>query len=227
MQVVRANNDILSFYSYRLHRTNSSLREQDDNSSTSHIHSTDKKIYSYESSTTANKALPPVNKTKNSNNIDISEFVRNPPEDTTIRSKTLSKHFQHESSSKKGLNMTHGLNSNQRPNTNDVLNTSLGSTKGHGLSSSHGFNFTNRLNSSHGQHQPLPNVRKHSNNSESGVDGARLEYTESALEARLGGVGQANGNSYTTSGGKGIGVMKERKTSVERLRSGLLVSICI
>ena len=161
-----------------------------------------------------------MNKTKNSNNIDISELVRNPPEDIPIRSKTLSKQFQHE----KALSMSHGLNSSQRASTNNVLNTSIGSTKGHGVGSSHGLNFSDRLNSSHGHHKPLPNVRKHSNNSESGVDGVLREHAESALEARLGGAGQANEKSYTTSGGKSV-VLKERNASVERLRSGLLVRI--
>ena len=203
----------------RLHRTSSGLRERDyDCPSTSHVHPTDKKNYPRESSTVTSKALPPVNKTKNSNNIDISELVRNPPEDIPIRSKTLSKQFQHE----KASGMSHGLNSSQRPSTNNALNTSIGSTKGRGVATSHGLNFSNRLHSSRGHHKALPNVRKHSNNSESGVDGAASrEHAESALEARLGGVGQANEKSYATSSGKGV-VLKERNASVERLRSGLL-----
>ena len=213
-----ANHEI---FPRRLHRTSSGFREHDYDPSTSYVHPTDKKIYSHESSTGTGKALPPVNKTKNSNNIDISELVRNPPEDIPTRGKTLAKQFQHE----KALSMTHGLNSSQRASTSNVLNTSIGSSKGHGVSSSHGgLNFSHRLNSSHGQHKPLPNVRKHSNNSESCVDGALREHAENALETRLGSVGHANGKSYTTSGGKGV-VLKERNASVERLRSGLLVSV--
>lgn len=207
----------------RLHRTSSSLREQDtyDNPSTSHIYPTDRNVHPLESSTTTGKALPPVNKNKNSNNIDISELVRNPPEDTSIHNQKLSKHFQHENCSKTGLHMTHGLHSNQR--ANNVLNTSVGSTKSHGLSSNHGLNFGNRLHSSHGQHKPkLPNVRKHTDNSqEAGVDSCR--HSESAFEARVPSVEQATGASFMTCGGMGIGaLMEERRTSVERLRSGLL-----
>ena len=184
------------------------------------------KVHPHESSSTMNKALPPVNKTKNSNDIDISELVRNPSEDTSFHSRTLSKHFQHESGSKKGLNMSHELNYSSQKSSS-VLNTSIGSTKSHAHCSNHGLGFSNRLNSSHGHHKPLPNVRKHSDNSiECGIDGARhSEHIESSLEARLANVGHAQSKGYTTSGGKGVGALKERKTSVEQLRSGLLVSI--
>ena len=194
----------------------------------SHVHPTDMKVHAHESSTAMSKALPPVNKTKNSNNIDISELVRNPSEDTSFHSKTLSKHFQREGGSKKSLNMSHELNYSSQRSSN-VLNTSIGSTKSLGLCSNHGLSFSNRLNSSHGHHKQLPNVRKHSDNSiECGVDGARhSEHIESSLEARLANVGHAQSKGYTTSGGKGIGALKERKTSVERLRSGLLVSVCL
>ena len=203
-----------------MHRTSSRHHEQStyDNPSLSQVHLYNDKSHPGKSSS---KELPPVNKTKNSNNIDISEIVQNSQEDVHFRNKTLSKH---ESVSKSGLNMTPGLNNSQISSSNTALNASLNSTKSHGLNSNHGLGFNNGLNSSHGQHKRLPNVRKHSDNSiDSGVDGPRHEHEGSGLDTRLGSVGQARSKGYTTSGGKGI--LKERKTSIERLRSGLLVSI--
>lgn len=193
-----------------LHRTSSSFCDHQDiheNSSTTYIHQTAKNasIHPHESTSSLGKALPPVNKNKKSNNIDISELVRNPPEDTSFRSKTLSKHFEHESGSKRGLNMNHKLNASRASNK------------------SHGMSLSNGLSSSHG-HKPLPNVGKQSKNSLEFCDGGgRHEHFDNTLEARLACVG-SQGKGCTTSGGKSIGPLKERKTSVERLRSGLLVS---
>ena len=79
------------------------------------------------------------------------------------------------------------------------------------------------LSKSHG-HKPLPNVRKLSENStDSFTDSGK--HSESALDARLGSVGQGKGG--TVSGGKTIAPLKERKTSVERRRSGFLVSVLV
>ncbi|XP_028408395.1 AN1-type zinc finger protein 4-like [Dendronephthya gigantea] len=193
----------------RLHRTSSSLRDHQDiheNSSTTYIHQTanNTSIHLHESSSSLGKTLPPVNKNKKSNNIDISELVRNPPEDTPFRSKTLSKHFEHESGSKRGLNMNHKFNT------------------GHTSNKSHGLSLSNGLSTSHG-HKPLPNVGKQSNNSVESCDGGgKHDHSDNALEARLASYMGPQSKGYTTSGGKSIGPLKERKTSVERLRSGLL-----
>lgn len=217
------NDHVVLFYYFSLHRTSSSLREH-DNPPTSYVHSVDGPVRPHEPAT--GKALPPVNKTKNSKNIDISELVRNPPEDAQIRSKSLSKHLQHEISYTKGLKMARGLHSSQR--SNPALNASLGSNRSYEQSSNHGC--SNKLNSSHGQHKPLANVRQLSVDSHESActGGGRRDHGESEIEARLGSVGQANGVSYTsyTGSSKGVGAFnKERMTSVERLRSSLLVSL--
>lgn len=148
----------------------------------------DKKVYHgypLESSGIGAKgSLPPINKTKNSNNIDISEFVRTVPENpplpvSSFRSRTLPKHTDNE-----------------------------------------GITASNPVISGH---KPLPNVGETSDNSkESVVDGKR-DFSSATADSRLGSVRRCRSKGDQSTGRK-IAPLKERKTSVERLRSGLLVS---
>lgn len=155
----------------------------------------DKKLYhtySRESSGTSQvkAALPPINKTKNSNNIDISEFVRTVPEEPapavpSFRGRTLSKH---------------NADGGRKP---PLSNPSLSA------------------------HKPLPNVGEASGNSqESCKERSRQHFASTNVHSRLGSTEHCHSKD-DQSPGKKISPLKEKKSSVERLRSGFLVSIRI
>lgn len=162
---------------------------------------------------TSSKGLPPVNKTKKSNNIDISELVRNPPDDSHFESGILLKHFNHENNERSSL-------------ANDRVTASLGSNASrvqgtsHGLGTSHNnMNFSRSLRSSHVKHKPLPNVRKHSENmtlaETTACDPEMVNLSKNKS-------GSLQGHGYSTN--RGICTLKDRNMSVERMRTGHLVS---